>query len=63
MQAQAYAALNGEAAPLTDVVVIFTGVDEYYQQTSVGTGAPNVTDVIDAIDLALRTAYDAGARK
>ena len=61
MQAEAYAALNSVAPP-TDTVVIFTGVDEYYQQISLKTGAPNTTDVISAISTALSTAYDAGAR-
>lgn len=63
LQAQAYASLNAFAAPTTDTVVIFTGVDEYYQQAGLGNGTPNTTDVISAISTALSTAYSAGARE
>ena len=63
LQAQSYATLNAYAAPRTDTIVIFTGIDEYFQQVELGTEAPNTTDVISAISTALSTAYDAGARK
>ena len=63
LQAQSYATLNAYAAPRTDTIVIFTGVDEYFQQVALDTGAPNATDVISAISTALATAYDAGARE
>lgn len=63
MQAQSYASLNAYAAPRTDTVVIFTGVDEYYQQVGLGTGNGNTTDVISAISTALGIAYSAGARE
>ncbi len=63
LQAQSYASLNSYAAPTTDTIVIFTGVDEYYQQVGIGTGSPNTTDVISAISSALSTAYNAGARE
>lgn len=61
-QAQSYASLNAYAAPTTDTVVIFTGVDEYYQQVGLGSGSANTTDVISSISSALTTAYTAGAR-
>ena len=63
LQALSYAALNSYSAPTTDTVVIFTGIDEYFQQVALGTGSPNTTDVISAISTALTTAYSAGARE
>ena len=64
MQADAYAALNaGATATATDVVIIFTGIDEYFQKSELNTGPVTSDEVISAINETLSIAYEAGARK
>ena len=64
MQAEAYAALNADStASGTDTVIIFTGIDEYYQKLELKTGTPTPDDIISAVNESLSIAYTAGARK